>query len=63
MASTRDVLDHHIKCFGESDFMGILSDYLREIETGDEDLVDQNRASWNQLALWLRQIDGLRRAV
>ena len=27
MASTKDVLDHHIKCFGERDLGGILSDY------------------------------------
>jgi ketosteroid isomerase-like protein len=27
MASTSDVLDHHIKCFGEGDLEGILSDY------------------------------------
>ena len=27
MASTKDVLDHHIKCFGESDLDGISSDY------------------------------------
>ena len=27
MASTKDILDHHIKCFGESDLTGILSDY------------------------------------
>ncbi len=27
MASTKDVLDHHIKCFGENDLEGILSDY------------------------------------
>jgi ketosteroid isomerase-like protein len=27
MASTKDVLDHHIKCFGEGDLAGILSDY------------------------------------
>ena len=27
MASTRDVLDHHVKCFGEGDLKGILSDY------------------------------------
>lgn len=27
MASTTDVLDHHIKCFGEGDLEGILSDY------------------------------------
>jgi ketosteroid isomerase-like protein len=27
MASTKDVLDHHLKCFGECDLKGILSDY------------------------------------
>jgi len=27
MASTTDVLAHHIKCFGEGDLKGILSDY------------------------------------
>ena len=27
MASTKDVLDHHMKCFGEGDLEGILSDY------------------------------------
>jgi ketosteroid isomerase-like protein len=27
MVSTKDVLDHHIKCFGEGDLAGILSDY------------------------------------
>src|SRR5207245_11410540 len=27
MASTKDVLDHHIKCFGDGDLKGILSDY------------------------------------
>ena len=27
MASTKDVLDHHLKCFGEGDLQGILSDY------------------------------------
>jgi ketosteroid isomerase-like protein len=27
MASTKDVLDHHLKCFGEGDLNGILSDY------------------------------------
>jgi ketosteroid isomerase-like protein len=27
MALTKDVLDHHLKCFGESDLGGILSDY------------------------------------
>ena len=27
MTSTKDVLDHHLKCFGEGDLDGILSDY------------------------------------
>ena len=27
MTSTKDVLDHHIQCFGEGDLTGILSDY------------------------------------
>jgi ketosteroid isomerase-like protein len=27
MSSTKDVLDHHVKCFGEGDLKGILSDY------------------------------------
>jgi ketosteroid isomerase-like protein len=27
MASTKEVLDHHLKCFGEGDLNGILSDY------------------------------------
>lgn len=30
MASTTDVLDHHIKCFGEGDLEGILADYAPE---------------------------------
>ena len=27
MASTRDVLEHHLKCFGAGDLTGVLSDY------------------------------------
>jgi ketosteroid isomerase-like protein len=27
MTSTKEVLDHHLKCFGEGDLKGILSDY------------------------------------
>ncbi len=27
MASTKDVLEHHLKCFDEGDLKGILSDY------------------------------------
>jgi ketosteroid isomerase-like protein len=30
MASTKDVVDHHLKCFGEGDLGGILSDYAPE---------------------------------
>jgi ketosteroid isomerase-like protein len=27
MASTKDVLDHHLKCFGEGNLEGIITDY------------------------------------
>ena len=27
MVSTKDIIDHHLKCFGEGDLEGILSDY------------------------------------
>ena len=27
LVSTKDVIDHHLKCFGERDLQGILSDY------------------------------------
>ena len=27
MASTKDVVDHHLKCFGERDLKSILFDY------------------------------------
>ena len=27
MAATKSVIDHHLKCFGEGDLKGILSDY------------------------------------
>jgi len=27
MASTKNVINHHLKCFGERDLQGILSDY------------------------------------
>ena len=37
--------------------------YLREIRTGNEGLVDQNSASWNQIATWLRRLDVLRLAA
>src|SRR5215212_3412709 len=30
MASTKDVLDHHMACFGEGDLEGILSDYAAD---------------------------------
>jgi hypothetical protein len=37
--------------------------YLRQIEGGNEGLVDQNSASWNRVNSWLRQIDRLRLAA
>jgi len=27
LVSTKDVIDHHLKCFGERDIQGVLSDY------------------------------------
>jgi len=30
MRATKDVLDNHLKCFGEGDLKGILSDYARD---------------------------------
>jgi hypothetical protein len=33
------------------------------LKSVDEGLVDQTGASWNHVAIWLRRIDGLRRAA
>jgi hypothetical protein len=33
------------------------------IETGNEGLVDQTSASWNQVGQWLRQLDAVRHAA
>src|SRR6516165_12291876 len=30
MESTKDVIDHHLKCFGDGDLEGILSDYAAD---------------------------------
>ena len=30
MASTKGVIDHHLKCFGDGDLEGILSDYAAD---------------------------------
>jgi ketosteroid isomerase-like protein len=40
MASTKEVLDHHLKCFGARDLDGILSDYApgAVLFTADEPL-------------------------
>jgi hypothetical protein len=37
--------------------------YLREIRTENEDLVDQNSASWNPMISWLRNVEALRTAA
>jgi hypothetical protein len=34
--------------------------YLREIQTGDERMVDQTGASWNHVASWLHHVEALR---
>ena len=31
MASTQEILDHHLQCFGEGDLDGILSDYTPDV--------------------------------
>jgi ketosteroid isomerase-like protein len=30
MTSTKEILDHHLKCFGEGDLKGILADYAAD---------------------------------
>ena len=30
MKTTQEVLDHHLKCFGEGDLAGVLSDYAKD---------------------------------
>lgn len=30
MASTKDVLDHHLNCFGKGDLQGLVSDYVQD---------------------------------
>lgn len=37
--------------------------YLRGVETGNERMVDQNNASWNRIARWLKAIEEVRRAA
>ncbi|MGH9145149.1 MAG: hypothetical protein ACRD1Q_00460 [Vicinamibacterales bacterium] len=37
--------------------------YLREIQTGNESLVDQNIASWNPMVNWLQRLDLIRTAA
>ena len=39
---------------------GPASSYLREIDVGNEGLVDQNSASWNWVTSWLQTIEDLR---
>jgi hypothetical protein len=33
---------------------------LRQIETGKEGLVDLTNGGWNQIAGWIRRLEGLR---
>jgi hypothetical protein len=46
-------------------YSNLLGDRLAPTRTADDDseLLDQNSASWNPLASWLRQIDELQRAA
>ena len=36
--------------------------YLRPSDASNENLVDQNSASWNRVVLWMRQLESLSRA-
>jgi ketosteroid isomerase-like protein len=73
MTSTRDVLDHHLKCFGESDVDGILADYSSDavlfMPTGPlkgpdamkplfQALVAEFRKPGSSFAMHQRSIDG-----
>ncbi len=37
--------------------------YLGPTETGNEGVVDQNRASWNHAHTWLRRLESMRTAA
>jgi hypothetical protein len=41
----------------------VRGEYLRPLDASNENLVDQNTARWNQVADWLKQLDGLRVAA
>jgi hypothetical protein len=37
--------------------------YVRPIEDGNERMVDQNRASWNRIVVWLRHLRQVQEAA
>lgn len=51
------------KRFGRTAVNAAAFSYLRPIQQGDENLVDQNSASWNRIDQWLRQLDLIRSAA
>jgi len=48
--------------FDDHDPRALTAAGLPGVGTGNEGLVDQNSASWNQMANWLKQVDGLKQA-
>ena len=45
------------KAFDRTVVTSSLFEYLRPLETSNENLVDQNSASWNRMAVWLRCVE------
>jgi len=51
------------KSFDRTVVTSSLFEYLRPLDGPQENLVDQNIVSWNQLDQWLRHVNLLRRAA
>jgi hypothetical protein len=49
--------------FNRTATTAMLFKYLEPAERAEENLASPMAASWNQIAGWLKQIDGLRRAA
>ena len=51
------------KAFDRTVVTSSLFEYLRPLQTSNENLVSQNLVSWNLISGWLARLDGLRRAA
>ena len=49
------------KSFDRTVVTSSLFEYLRPLDGSNENLVDQNIASWNRVVLWMRKLESLRR--